>query len=329
MPEFLSELSLKVVLGLILPIYDALFSGSVRFFWLYFLAGLVMAAIWHRRQKQTDPFYARLLDVQIWTSPSARNDYFVLLINSVFRILLLSALLSHLNVIASWTTEFLRFVGVRGTQTGTNSLLAGLALTLTLFIARDATRFYMHYMMHKIPALWEFHKVHHSAEVLNFFTAERFHPVEVLISSTLMVTVTALVNGIFIALFGDHLTPLTVAGANAFWVLGNVFFGGILRHSPYPISFGPVLERWFISPAMHHIHHSDKPEHFDRNMGGTLTIWDRMAGTHLIAAGQKVEGFGIGEETPAFRSLSEIYFRPFISLYQRLGSPDQLASKGH
>ena len=324
MPEYLSALCLKVVLGVILPVYDALFSGSVRFFWLYFLAGLLMAAIWHARQKQADPFYARLLDVQIWTSPSARNDYFVLLINSVFRILLLSLLIANLNVIATWTTEFLRYVGVSGSQTGADSVMVGLALTLALFIARDATRFYMHYMMHKIPALWEFHKVHHSAEVLNFFTSERFHPVEVVISSTMMVTVTAVVNGIFIALFGDSLTPLTVAGANAFWVVGNVFFGGILRHSPYPVGFGPVLERWFISPAMHHIHHSDKPEHFDRNMGGTLTIWDRMAGTHLIAEGQKVDGFGIGEETRAFRSLSEIYFRPFVALYDRLRGANRL-----
>ena len=114
--------------------------------------------------------------------------------------------------------------------------------------------------------------------------------------------------------FGDTLTPLTIAGANAFWVLANIF-GGILRHSPFPISFGATIERWIVSPAMHQIHHSDHPEHYDANMGGTLAIWDRMAGTLIITEGQTVTSFGIGDETKDFRSLKEIYLRPFVNVF--------------
>ena len=34
---------------------------------------------------------------------------------------------------------------------------------------------------HKIPALWEFHKVHHSAEVMTPLTELRQHPVEIIV----------------------------------------------------------------------------------------------------------------------------------------------------
>jgi hypothetical protein len=39
------------------------------------------------------------------------------------------------------------------------------------------------------------------------------------------------VNGVFIAFFGDALTPLTLGGAKVLWFGFNVI-GGVLRHSP-------------------------------------------------------------------------------------------------
>jgi sterol desaturase/sphingolipid hydroxylase (fatty acid hydroxylase superfamily) len=100
-------------------------------------------------------------------------------------------------------------------------------------------------------------------------------------------------------------------------------FGGVLRHSPVWLSFGPTMERYLISPAMHQIHHSEKVEHFDKNMGGALAIWDRMFGTHYIPNGREVDKFGIGEETQDFRSLAVIYMRPFSRSYQMV--KDRLA----
>ncbi len=323
MQEWLAALSLKLTAAVFFPVYEAFFSANVRFFWLYLLSGLALAAFVHHRQYRGDPFYARLFDARVWTSESAINDYYVLIINSVLRVLVLGWLLMNFEVLAGWTVKLLRAVGVTGTQTGGDSLLVALGLTVSLFVFRDMARFLAHYLMHKVPLLWEFHKVHHSAEVLNFFTSERFHPVDLLFTSAVMITVTSLVNGVFIAFYGDTLTPLTVAGANAFWVLGNIF-GGVLRHSPFAISFGPVIERWIISPAQHQIHHSDNPAHFDSNMGGTLAIWDRLAGTLILTKGQQVTGFGIGEETRVFRSLGEIYLRPFVNAYRLLRGHETL-----
>ena len=89
--------------------------------------------------------------------------------------------------------------------------------------------------------------------------------------------------------------------------------GGVLRHSPFWVSFGPAVERLVISPAMHQIRHSDDPAHFDKNMGGSLAVWDRLFGTIHIPNGREVERFGIGPETAEFRSLATIYFKPFTA----------------
>lgn len=203
-----------------------------------------------------------------------------------------------------------------------------MVLTLTLFVVDDFLRWYVHFLFHRIPELWEFHKVHHSAEVLNFATAERHHPVEVLITATVLTTAYGIINGIFIALFGEHVTVTSVAGANIFLFVFNLA-GGALRHSPFWISFGPRVEKWVISPAMHQIHHSDKVEHYDRNMGGSLAVWDRMFGTLHIPRGREIEGFGIGEETRDFRSMEVIMLRPFQACAQLLGKRMRFASKNN
>jgi sterol desaturase/sphingolipid hydroxylase (fatty acid hydroxylase superfamily) len=184
-------------------------------------------------------------------------------------------------------------------------------LTLALFLTDDFLKWAVHTTMHKVPELWEFHKVHHSAEELNFLTAERHHPIENVLTSLTVALGFGLVNGIFIAFFGDKLTVQSVFGANIFMVVFNVA-GGVLRHSPVWISFGPTIEKWVISPAMHQIHHSGDTRHFDRNMGVSLAIWDRMAGTLYIPKEREISKFGIGEETTDFRSLGVIYFRPFV-----------------
>ena len=131
-------------------------------------------------------------------------------------------------------------------------------------------------------------------------------------TAAILTSVFGLINGVFIGLFGAKVTVETIAGANIFLFVFNVC-GGVLRHSPFWISFGPNVERWLISPAMHQIHHSEKLAHFDRNLGGSLAIWDRMFGTLYIPKAGEVESFGIGAETTDFRSLRVIFFRPFAA----------------
>ncbi len=263
---------------------------------------------------------AILTEPRHWLSRSARNDYLILFINPLLQVTLLSTLALNFGAITGCIGAALAWLGVHGQTTGWLAALLGLALTIALFVVDDLARWTTHYLQHRIPVLWEFHKVHHSAEVLNFLTVQRHHPLDPLFTMATIGIGTAAVNGLFIGLFGDHLTVATLAGANIFRVAANAL-GGVLRHSPFWLGFGGPVERWLVSPAMHHIHHSNDPRHYDTNFGTALAIWDRMAGTLLPSAGEHVRDFGIGEETRQFQSLGAIYLGPLQAVARRFGLP--------
>lgn len=71
---------------------------------------------------------------------------------------------------------------------------------------------------------------------------------------------------------------LEIAGINAFLVLATLAMANF-HHSHIWVSFGPWLEHLIISPAQHQIHHSTRPEHFNKNYGQTLALWDWVFGT--------------------------------------------------
>ncbi len=309
--DWIAEQVRTAAMATLWPIYELMHDGSSRYFWLYCLTGLAIVAYVHSTRKGERRWQDIVFDRETWSGRSALNDYFILVMGSVLRLTILSWAYVSWKPIAAWVASVLVGLGVSGTVTDQTAIGLGVLLTVSLFLVDDFLRWWIHLLMHRVPELWEYHKVHHSAEVLNFTTAERIHPVEVIITSLTMTLGMALVNGIFIAVAGRHLTPVTIFGANIFLFTFNVF-GGVLRHSPYWVSFGPKVERWVISPAMHQIHHSDQERHFDKNMGGSLSVWDRWFGTIYIPAEHESIKFGIGEETKEFRTLKGIYFRPIV-----------------
>jgi sterol desaturase/sphingolipid hydroxylase (fatty acid hydroxylase superfamily) len=139
------------------------------------------------------------------------------------------------------------------------------AATVAEVLLYDLAYWFAHFTMHRIPILWEFHKLHHSAEVLTPMTEWRQHPLE-LVWFPLS---TALVMGSGLALqdqvLGTGVVAAQVLGANALTTLG-VYTILHLRHSP----------------AHHQIHHSTNPAHFDKNLGLFLSVWDWLFGTLYV-----------------------------------------------
>ena len=318
MLSWINDTCVRLVVGAINPIVDFVKDGGARYYWLYCVTGLLIAAYGYRKHKVAEGFRATLMTKDVWLSKSALNDYIILVITPIMKLTVLAWATVNWKAVSGFVVSALKALGVAGTANDATAASLGIALTLSLFVVDDFLRWYVHYLFHRIPELWEFHKVHHSAEVLNFATSERFHPLELVVTGATLALGMGVVNGLFIGFFGDKLTITTIAGANVFLFLFNVC-GGVLRHSPFWISFGPVVEKWVISPAMHQIHHSDRPEHFDRNLGGSLAIWDRMFGTLHIPKGREIERFGIGAETPDFRSMEVIMLRPFEAAARLFG----------
>lgn len=62
------------------------------------------------------------------------------------------------------------------------------------------------------------------------------------------------------------------------------------------------LEWLIVTPRYHHIHHSNRPEHYVANLAALFTVWDRLFGTYVDP--ESVEGelsFGINEDVPPLR----------------------------
>ena len=162
-------------------------------------------------------------------------------------------------------------------------------------LAADFGLWLGHYLLHRIPLLWEFHKVHHSAEVLTPFSAGRVHPVDDLLTYAFAGAFGGTARGICTHLFGNEAVVLSAAQLSmvffAFYVLGFH-----LRHShvwlPYPVWLGRVL----ISPAHHQVHHSSARRHWDRNMGFIFAFWDWVFGTLYVPPQKESSSSSVSEE---------------------------------
>ncbi len=254
-----------------------------RVFWPSLLASALIAAVVLAVVRRGRPGKARfvarfLLDRRVWLHPSSLLDYKLLFANSLVRLVLVAPLgLSAYAVAVAVVRALDGSLGVPAASSW--SPLAVTALyTLALFLAWDFSRYLLHRLAHEVPFLWEFHKVHHSAEVMTPFTLFRVHPVERFLFGLRGVLVTGVVTGVFFHFFRERAVQWELLGVN---VVGFVFnaVGSNLRHSHLWLSYGRRLEHVFISPAQHQIHHSTKPEHYDSNYGTWLALWDWLGGS--------------------------------------------------
>ncbi|MFM9939689.1 MAG: sterol desaturase family protein [Hyphomicrobiaceae bacterium] len=195
--------------------------------------------------------------------------------------------------------------------------LTATILTLALFVAYEFGYWLDHYLCHKVPFLWEFHKVHHSAEVLTPLTNARVHPVDGLVFINIMAICMGLTDGLLGFLFGKTVQQFTFAHTNAIIVVFT-YLVAHLHHTSIWIPFTGLWGRLFISPAHHQIHHSTNPIHFDKNMGSCLAIFDWVFGTlHVPSKKREHLTYGVPEiERP--HSISEGLVMPVVRAFGHL-----------
>ncbi len=165
-------------------------------------------------------------------------------------------------------------------------------ITVMLFLAYEFGYWFNHWLSHKVPLLWEFHKVHHSAAVLTPLTNFRVHPVYTWIFANILAFSAAIANGLGHAMFGQAVPQYAFTDTNMILVL-FIHTYVHLQHSHVWISFQGLFGRIFISPAHHQVHHSADPKHFNKNFGSCLALWDWMFGT-LYVPGKKREAITFG-----------------------------------
>jgi sterol desaturase/sphingolipid hydroxylase (fatty acid hydroxylase superfamily) len=285
----------------------AFIQPSSYLYWPYTLSTLLLAFLLGRTA-----FFSRAL----WWNPSSRQDYKLYFANFIIGPALLTALWINEASVVSGLNQLL---GASSPPSAwAQSWLARLAFTIVIFIAYDFGRFVAHTLLHRIPALWEIHKVHHSAVVMTPMTAYRLHPFEIVIMSAPAVLLTGAVAWAFNRFLGAGISVYQFLGLHV--VLAFLSFIDNLRHSPVWISYGAFLNRWIISPAHHQLHHSREELHYGCNVGFSLAIWDRMAGS-LIVPSDKPEVFALGLDEandPKYTGIVSLYVRPVMDAFKKL-----------
>ena len=134
------------------------------------------------------------------------------------------------------------------------------AAQFVLFLlASDFLQWCVHVLLHRVPFLWQFHKLHHSVKRMDWIASFRFHWMEVVVYRSLLYVPLALLGGDGSALFA-------VAVLSTFW--------GHFNHANLDLGLGPLA--WvFNSPRMHLWHHDASTEGgVAKNYGIVLSLWD-------------------------------------------------------
>jgi sterol desaturase/sphingolipid hydroxylase (fatty acid hydroxylase superfamily) len=262
-------------------------------------------------------FWQTTLPARVYLHPSSRIDYICLFIYPA-----LLTLLSYIGIelvssgqVSTQITQSLNDFGALGIVMPEHLALTGIVFVVGAIIG-DFSQFAVHVIYHKVPALWEFHKAHHSAKVLTPFTGVRDHPVIFIIDTFAYVGLVGLYVGVL-----EWIDPSIIdriylwqASAIAFQLY---FLGFLTSHYHLPVSFG-IFDRVLVSPAYHMVHHVNHPDFYDKNFGHIFSFWDRLFGTDAPAI-TDTNGLVLGlspDEECRYNGVIKLHLAPFLGLYR-------------
>jgi len=162
----------------------------------------------------------------------------------------------------------------------------------------DAWLYVWHRLNHVIPFFWRFHQVHHSDLEMDFSTALRFHPGEILLSSIVNIAVFAILG-----LSIEHLVIYKIVfNINVLWHHSNVALSE---------KWDRLLRLVLVSPNMHRVHHSMRVKETNSNYSSVLSIWDRLFGSYRFSDPKKIV-FGLNYDRGAEdQTIARLLSRPF------------------
>jgi sterol desaturase/sphingolipid hydroxylase (fatty acid hydroxylase superfamily) len=143
----------------------------------------------------------------------------------------------------------------------------------------DILIYWAHRFQHNNKFLWRFHKVHHSAEHLDWMAAHREHPLDTIYTVTVINLPAILMD----------FSLLTITGIITFRGIWAIYI-----HSNVKLNIGPL--KYIIgSPEIHHWHHDRNPK--VGNYANLSPLMDIIFGTFHLPKNQEPK-FGINEKVP-------------------------------
>jgi sterol desaturase/sphingolipid hydroxylase (fatty acid hydroxylase superfamily) len=165
---------------------------------------------------------------------------------------------------------------------------------LAIMFLTDLVQYWVHRAFHRVPWLWRFHAVHHSARHMDWMAGARMHFFEIL------------------ALRSTTVIPMFVLGFSA-TAMNTYIFVVYLYSTFVHANLGwrfPVVEHFLVTPRFHHWHHGIEREAIDVNFAIHFPLLDRVFGTHHLPRDQWPSGYGI-EGHPVPRGYVEQFKYPF------------------
>jgi Sterol desaturase len=163
-----------------------------------------------------------------------------------------------------------------------------------------------HRWSHKVPLLWRFHSVHHSAPRLSVINAGRFHPIDIVKSVVIGSPIPILLG-----------VPAEIAE----WYAALYLFGGILTHANINLRCA-FFSRFLNTPDLHRWHHSPYAVETDTNYGEVTVVWDRIFGSYVFHPRGARQNLGLGYTVPVSRHIIEALWQPLTPRGHR-ASPDR------
>lgn len=218
-----------------------------------------------------------------------RQDFWLDVFYMFFNFFLFSLVIYNAasNVVVEFFQDALAAVGITNLVAIEVSAWPLWAQLVSLFIVRDFIQWNVHRLLHRVPWLWEFHKVHHSVREMGFAAHLRYHWMENVVYNTLQYIPLALIGFGIDDFFIVYIVSLAI---------------GHFNHSNIRVPLGP-LKYILNNPQMHIWHHARTwpgGHTYGINFGISLSLWDYLFGTAEIPeSGRDIElGFDGVEDFP-------------------------------
>jgi sterol desaturase/sphingolipid hydroxylase (fatty acid hydroxylase superfamily) len=171
-------------------------------------------------------------------------------------------------------------------------------------------QYIVHYLLHKVPILWRFHKVHHSDIHVDATTGTRHHPVDYFIREVFSV--------ICVILLG--MPPEYYAIYRIFTAFFTYFTHANIQ---LPHRMDKAISYVFVTPNAHKFHHHHEMPWTDTNFGNMFVFWDRLFGTFVY---QSTKDIHYGVDTMDDNQAGSLKYQLMIPFNATTG--DSVSSTG-
>ncbi len=183
---------------------------------------------------------------------------------------------------------------------GLRSWVGGLPFVvqfIAIMFLTDLVQYWVHRAFHRVPWLWKFHAVHHSAESMDWMAGARMHFLEIFVLRGLTVIPMYVLGFSEVAMHSYILLVYlysTFVHANLGWRLS-------------------LMERVLVTPRFHHWHHGLEAEAVDVNFAVHFPLFDRLFGTYFLPPGRWPSGYGI-QGGPVPKGYLNQFKYPFVRI---------------